>query len=426
MSACPDRERLAAYEDGRLSEPVAAPLERHLESCAACRSAVEELRRHDPVTKAVAGVLRLTARDNEPLDTGGAPPAVETALRGQPAGANSDPASALPAVVRTLAEPADWPISDYQRVVLCGEGAYGSVWVVRDRVGVYRALKTIDLERIGRISARCREREALEAYCKRVRRAAYLITIYHVGQVGQMLYYTMDLADDVRFPAAMIHDDFPRNYQPLLLSTIIEAGRLRPDIALELGRRMLRGLAALHDAELVHRDIKPTNIVFVNRQPRLADIGMVTVGRAGERPVGTPKYMTPDGATDRSADTFAMGMVLREMLDARASAQLPASGVSPRSARWDWEGVMRVLARATAQRGEARYAHAAAMLEEWEACQSLPVDIFEETAEQVAIDMRHDTAREAIELGHTLIRSLPWVFGILALIVILTLLGRTS
>lgn len=426
MSACPDRERLAAYEDGRLSEPVAAPLERHLESCAACRSAIDELRRTNPVVSAVGGVLRRSASLSSHEATEAALSKSTAASGAREAAPSAVAPTELPGVIRTLAEPPDWPIPDYQRVVLCGEGAYGSVWVVRDRVGVYRALKTIDLERIGRISARCREREALEAYCKRVRRAAYLITIYHVGQVGQMLYYTMDLADDVRFPAAMIHDDFPRNYQPLLLSTIIEAGRLRPEISLELGRRMLRGLAALHDAELVHRDIKPTNIVFVNRQPRLADIGMVTVGQVGERPVGTPKYMTPDGATDRSADTFAMGMVLREMLDARASAQLSASGDSPRGARWDWERVMRVLARATSPRAEIRYAHASAMLEEWEACQSLPVDVFEETAEQMASDMRHETAREAIELGYTLIRSLPWVFGILALIVILTLLGRTS
>ncbi len=426
MSACPDRERLAAYEDGRLSEPAAAPLERHLESCTACRAAVEELRRQNPVVSAVGGVLRQSGAIPGGEASRAAFSKLAVALRESEAAPGDIAPSELPRVIRTLAEPADWPIPDYQRVVLCGEGAYGSVWVVRDRVGVYRALKTIDLERIGRISARCREREALEAYCKRVRRAAYLITIYHVGQVGQMLYYTMDLADDVRFPAAMIHDDFPRNYQPLLLSTIIEAGRLRPDIALELGRRMLRGLAALHDAELVHRDIKPTNIVFVNRQPRLADIGMVSIGCEGERPVGTPKYMTPDGAADRSADTFAMGMVLREMLDVQASAQLSASGDAPRSVRWDWERVTRVLARATSPRAEVRYAHAAAMLEEWEACQSLPVDIFEETAEQLASDMRQETAREAIELGYTLIRSLPWVFGILALIVILTLLGRTS
>ena len=102
----------------------------------------------------------------------------------------------------------------------------------------------------------------------------HLITVYHVGEVGRLLYYTMDLADDAT--CGPVRDTFPPQYHPLTLERILRQRRLRIDVAMEIIRRLLDGLAALHRKGLVHRDVKPSNIVFVDRRPQLADIGIMT------------------------------------------------------------------------------------------------------------------------------------------------------
>jgi serine/threonine protein kinase len=138
------------------------------------------------------------------------------------------------------------------------------------------------------------------------------------------------------------------------------------DIAVEIARRLLRGLAKLHESDLIHRDIKPSNIIFVNRYPKLADIGILTEQEGCGKPIGTPKYMPPDRATDKTADIYAIGTVLREMIEGGKTG--PAGSVAYDSAKWDPDRVRSVIARACAGRAVDRYPTASAMLEDLEAC----------------------------------------------------------
>jgi serine/threonine protein kinase len=280
---------------------------------------------------------------------------------------------------------------------------------------VYRALKMIDIERMRKLRLSCKERDALEAYCRKVSRHPYLITVYHVGVVGPYLYYTMELADDLTTRGSA-HDSFPGSYQPLTLDKIIRANRLPVDVAIELARRLLRGLAKLHELDLVHRDIKPSNIVFVNRNPKLADIGVLTAEGESGKPVGTPRYMPPDKAMDKTADTYAFGKVLNEMIagrDAESFPRLPDECLWG-STRWDPERVSEVLVRACADDAEDRYASAAAMLEELEATARLPFDSLFSELDRPGQNESRANVHAAIQLGFAFVRMMPWILGFIA------------
>lgn len=95
-----------------------------------------------------------------------------------------------------------------------------------------------------------------------------------------------------------------------------------PARALSVVRQLAEGLAALHAAGIVHRDVKPTNLLLSARQDgdvALCDLGMARLPEDGHRSrsgvwVGTPNYMPPEQRDDAAtvtdrADVFAMGML---------------------------------------------------------------------------------------------------------------------
>ena len=82
-------------------------------------------------------------------------------------------------------------IPDYEILKKCGHGAYGEVWIARNRAGSLVALKTV--EKSGQIT---RELTGLRSY-SRVACSPYLIRIFHIGEADDTLYYTMELADNL-------------------------------------------------------------------------------------------------------------------------------------------------------------------------------------------------------------------------------------
>ncbi|MGD8862932.1 MAG: protein kinase [Myxococcales bacterium] len=108
---------------------------------------------------------------------------------------------------------------------------------------------------------------------------------------------------------------------------------LRVGELIDLVTQVLAGLAAAHDAGIVHRDVKPQNIVLVPRpdglRPKLVDFGVSqATGLGGRRSalttseglvVGTPEYMSPEQARgmariDRRSDLYSVGVILYEAL----------------------------------------------------------------------------------------------------------------
>lgn len=106
-----------------------------------------------------------------------------------------------------------------------------------------------------------------------------------------------------------------------LASLLRRIGRLPGDKALDIARGICSGLAAAHDKGVIHRDLKPGNVMIDGRgHARIADFGLAALvhdGAAAEMS-GTPQYMAPEqltgGGASLRSDVYALGLVIHEML----------------------------------------------------------------------------------------------------------------
>ena len=103
-----------------------------------------------------------------------------------------------------------------------------------------------------------------------------------------------------------------------------DRGHLPSGECLAIALSLSRALANLHGHGLAHRDVKPSNVIFVNGQAKLADIGLVTSVDATRSFVGTEGYLPPEGAGTPQADIFSLGKVLYEMSTGCDRKEFPA------------------------------------------------------------------------------------------------------
>ncbi len=211
-------------------------------------------------------------------------------------------------------------IPDYDILWKCGHGAFGEVWIAQTRAGSLVALKTI-----GKSEQIEKELAGLRSY-SRIADSPYLIRIFHIGEAGSMLYYTMELADNL---------GSEEHYIPATLANLLkEQNRFAPAETVELGLKLLAGLEALHGAGLVHRDIKPENILFVNGEPKLSDIGLVRSVSQSLSLGGTLGFIPPErlksgsGGKSCADDLYALGKVLYCCLTGNGVEDYPSFPVS--------------------------------------------------------------------------------------------------
>lgn len=128
------------------------------------------------------------------------------------------------------------------------------------------------------------------------------------------------------------------------LHEIIQKGSVPVKRAAHLAVQLCDALAYAHTHKILHRDIKPGNIMVTDDdQVKVADFGLARpiTGEAEENPYGTPDYAAPEilgkRAVDQRADIFAAGVVLYEMLAGRVPQQprRPVTEFAPVSPRWD-------------------------------------------------------------------------------------------
>ena len=241
----------------------------------------------------------------------------------------------------------------YRIVSRLGAGGMGEVWLARDlKLQVEVALKALTPEMLGDEAALARLRA--EVRSARAVASPHVCRVYDLIEAEGLELVSMEFVDGTTLRQIL------DSRSPLDLS---EAR----DIALQL----LSGLRAIHEAGLVHRDVKPAN-VMITRAGRvvLMDFGIAKAVATGGTVAGTPAYWAPEqaagSAADPRADLFAAGIVLAEMVAPsgvgdRAQQQALWQALRedpPRVPETTWSAP---IARAVARQPEKRYPSAQAL-----------------------------------------------------------------
>lgn len=225
-------------------------------------------------------------------------------------------------------------VGGYTLISRLGSGAMGSVWRVRDDGGHQYAMKILRDSLAEDDASSERSRDQLTARERLRREAMALQKVRHPGVCGIV---DMELDDALAF----------------IVTELIEGKNLREDVRTNgryvgddlerLGRKLIEAVKAVHAAGIVHRDIKPTNVMVSNTGPVLVDFGIAMgegeshVTRTG-LVMGTPGFIAPeiiDGAeSDEMSDWWSVASVL-----AFAATGEPVFGTKP---------MMAVLERAAA------------------------------------------------------------------------------
>lgn len=260
-------------------------------------------------------------------------------------------------------EPAPPSIPDIDLVRRIGRGGFGEVWLgVNRATGGLKAVKIVPLNRGGRTTDPAgREVGSLaQLESQRIARHPNLIDIWHVGRTADVLFTLMDPADDVSGRPASTDPA----YRPATLALRLEEGPLTADECVRCARQLAAGLAHLHAAGMVHRDVKPSNCLFVGSDLKLADFGLLTPASSQLSRLGTVRYMPPDGRMDLRADVYAAGLVIYEMLTGLPADAFPRLGDRAREIAADQRlaHLNRVMLTAANRDHHARPAHAGELL----------------------------------------------------------------
>ena len=217
----------------------------------------------------------------------------------------------------TILKPGDVILNGkYQVEAPLGRGAFSQVYRVQhlelktDRAVkvVSQELPDVDAPTVDRFRARFR----LEAQLGEQLGHPHIIHVYDFEEAENRLYLIMDCAAGGS------------------LAKLLDEGPLSVDQAVVLTSETAAGLQALHEVGIIHRDVKPSNILLdADGRVKVGDLGLAQVpkklrdrsgmdSRAAAHP-GTPEYMSPEQATTvgyltPSSDVYSLGCVLFEML----------------------------------------------------------------------------------------------------------------
>ena len=278
------------------------------------------------------------------------------------------PPTSGPETGRTAAPLPPPRVPDHELIRRIGRGAYGEVWLARSVTGAYRAVKIVHRQSFDHDRPFEREFEGILKFEPISRRHDSQVDILHVGRGDGCFYYVMELADD-QATGGQINPD---HYTPRTLkSDLLFHGRLPFEECVRIGLALGTALENLHGNGLAHRDVKPSNIIFVNGVPKLADIGLVAGVEATRSYVGTEGFAAPEGPGSPQADLYSLGKVLYEMATGKDRQEFPELPTQLRELP-DRDGLMElnaVIARACRHDPKDRYPSATAMRSDLELLQ---------------------------------------------------------
>ncbi len=267
----------------------------------------------------------------------------------------------------------------YEIIGELGQGAMGVVYKARDPlIDRVVAIKTINL------SQALEEREEYEARFYQEARAAgrlshhNIVTIYDVGKSGDVAYIAMEFLQGRELRDILNEKSVLPLYQ-----------------VLDIVAQVAQGLAYAHEHGIVHRDVKPSNIMIQkDGHVKITDFGIARMASAAVRTqtgmvLGSPKYMSPEQVmgklTDQRSDIFSLGVMLYEMLTGRPPFSgenvnaimyqtLNAAPPQPSSLNPAVPDMLNfIVAKALAKKMDERYQNAAEFADDLRACRdSLP------------------------------------------------------
>lgn len=206
----------------------------------------------------------------------------------------------------------------YQVLKELGRGGMGVVYQARD-LGLQRlaAIKVLPADFTD-------DPKAVERFLREARACARLnhsniVTVYGVGKLDETYFIAMEYVEGQSLDR-LIKSEAPLNVRK----------------ALEITRQAADALAAAHEQDIIHRDIKPQNIMIDTLgRVKVMDFGLASVQSesmtltAAGTTLGTPQYMPPeqwkDSKVDARADIYSLGVTLFEMLTGRP----PFEGQTP-------------------------------------------------------------------------------------------------
>ena len=197
----------------------------------------------------------------------------------------------------------------YQVIEELGQGGMGKVYKVHDtKIGEKIALKLIRPE--AGLDKRSLERFSNELKLARKIRHKNVCQMFDLGDDQGVRYITMEY----------VHGEDLRQL-------IRKVGRLSPGQAIAIARQVCDGLEEAHKLSVVHRDLKPQNIMLDDDgNARIMDFGIArsltgkSITGAGVL-IGTPEYMSPEQVegkdVDQRSDIYSLGVILYEMVAGR-------------------------------------------------------------------------------------------------------------
>ena len=207
-------------------------------------------------------------------------------------------------------------IDSYRLLQECGSGSYGTVFLAENTVtGQKAALKIIPENNL----FSQRELRGIVQYMQICPHTG-LMQIYHAGQCGDSFYYVMDAADNLNPEPDYLPDTLENRMK--------RDGRIAPSKLLEIAKQTEDKLRFLHQKGLLHRDLKPGNILFINGEAVPGDIGLLT-GKPGSTLAGTPGFLAPEAAAGTRPfapqdDFYALGKTLYCALTGYPPEKYPA------------------------------------------------------------------------------------------------------
>jgi serine/threonine-protein kinase len=352
--SCPDSSRWRAFLDGELPNAEAARFDQHLNDCRTCQRMLDALTEgtspwlpgaSEPQQQAGPALRRVMDElKDEP----------EVASVAQPSLEFLDPPDRAEELGR---------LGRYEVLEVVGHGGMGVVLKATDpALNRFVAIKVLAPQWASSSSAR--QRFAREARATAAVRHDHVVAIHGVDEVKGLPYLVMEYVHGVSLQARLERD-----------------GPLEVREVLRIAMQTAAGLQAAHAQGLVHRDVKPSNILLENgvERVKLSDFGLAravddaSLTQSGVI-AGTPQYMSPEQANgkavDHRSDLFSLGSTLYAMCTGRPPFR--ASGTAavlrrvcedtPRPVREinsdvpEW--LEQVIARLHAKRPEQRFSSA--------------------------------------------------------------------